>query len=50
MWVQSLLCDPNTNSPANPEAARLYCGDREEYNKRVGQVVLESLSNIQQKN
>ena len=33
--IQSLLCDPNTDSPANPEAARLYNTDRKAYNRRV---------------
>jgi len=40
--IQSLLCDPNPNSPANAEAARLYLEDRREYNKRVLQCVEES--------
>ena len=26
--TQSLLCDPNPNSPANSEAARLYAENR----------------------
>ena len=33
--TQSLLSDPNPNSPANSEAARLYTEDRREYNRRV---------------
>ena len=33
--IQSLLTDPNPNSPANGEAARLYSDDRREYNRRV---------------
>lgn len=40
--IQSLLCDPNPNSPANSEAARLFQENRREYNKRVQQVVEES--------
>jgi ubiquitin-conjugating enzyme E2 A len=40
--IQSLLCDPNPNSPANAEAARLYLENRREYNKRVQQCVEES--------
>ncbi len=36
---QSLLCDPNPNSPANSEAARLYNENRREYNRRVQEVV-----------
>jgi len=41
-WVtvlQSLLCDPNPNSPANSDAASLYSESRREYNKRVQEVV-----------
>ena len=37
--IQSLLCDPNPNSPANSEAARMYVDDRREYDKRVAAVV-----------
>ncbi|KAL4429178.1 hypothetical protein ABPG77_010157 [Micractinium sp. CCAP 211/92] len=37
--IQSLLSDPNPNSPANSEAARLYNEDRREYNRRVKGVV-----------
>lgn len=36
---QSLLCDPNPNSPANSEAAKLYGENRREYNKRVKEIV-----------
>ena len=36
--IQSLLCDPNPNSPANPEAARLFQKDREEYERRVREI------------
>ncbi|KAA8490374.1 Ubiquitin-conjugating enzyme E2 2 [Porphyridium purpureum] len=32
MSIQSLLADPNSSSPANPEAARLY--DRKAYERR----------------
>lgn len=35
MSIQSLLNDPNTKSPANPEAAKLYDENTEEYNKKV---------------
>ena len=31
--IQSLLCDPNPNSPANSEAARLFHENRREYNR-----------------
>lgn len=40
--IQSLLSDPNPNSPANSEAARLYNDDRKEYNRRVKAVVESS--------
>ncbi|KAF8056383.1 UBC2 [Scenedesmus sp. PABB004] len=40
--IQSLLCDPNPNSPANSEAARLYNENRREYNRRVREVVEQS--------
>jgi len=33
--IQSLLTDPNPNSPANMEAARLYTENRREYERRV---------------
>lgn len=40
--VQSLLNDPNTTSPANPEAARLFTEDRILYNKKVLRCVEDS--------
>jgi ubiquitin-conjugating enzyme E2 A len=40
--IQSLLCDPNPNSPANSEAARLWNENRREYNRRVTQCVEDS--------
>ena len=40
--IQSLLSDPNPNSPANGEAARLYVEDRREYTERVKQCVEKS--------
>ncbi|CAI7730660.1 unnamed protein product [Closterium sp. NIES-54] len=40
--IQSLLCDPNPNSPANSEAARLYSENRREYIRRVREVVEQS--------
>ena len=40
--VQSLLSDPNPDSPANAEAARLYGENRREYNRRVKEVVERS--------
>ncbi|MBA0621142.1 hypothetical protein Godav_006791 [Gossypium davidsonii] len=33
--IQSLLCDPNPNSPANSEAARMFSENKREYNRRV---------------
>nr|GMC74278.1 Ubiquitin-conjugating enzyme E2 2 [Ipomoea batatas] len=32
--IQSLLCDPNPNSPANSEAARLFSENKREYNRK----------------
>merc|ERR1712039_1170792 len=40
--IQSLLTDPNPNSPANSEAAKLWSENRREYNRRVTQIVEES--------
>jgi ubiquitin-conjugating enzyme E2 A len=42
--IQSLLSDPNANSPANAEASKLYQEDRAEYNRRVKTSVLASLA------
>ena len=42
--IQSLLSDPNANSPANSEASKLYSEDRAEYIRRVQEVVIESLA------
>ena len=41
-FLQSLLHDPNVNSPANNEAAKLYRENRREYEKRVAAIVQES--------
>eukprot|EP00953_Heterococcus_sp_UTEX-ZZ885_P028124 15011-Heterococcus_DN1.PRE.1 len=41
-----LLClctDPNPDSPANPDAAKLFCTNMKEYKKRVRQVAERSL-------
>ncbi|CAN6902222.1 unnamed protein product [Brassica oleracea] len=38
----SLLCDPNTNSYANSEAALMYSENKREYNRRVRDVVEQS--------
>ncbi|MES1914027.1 MAG: Ubiquitin-conjugating enzyme E2 2 [Cercozoa sp. M6MM] len=40
--VQSLLSDPNPNSPANAEAAKLFVENRRAYHERVRQVVEKS--------
>jgi ubiquitin-conjugating enzyme E2 A len=40
--IQSLLCDPNPNSPANAEAARLFREDKREYHRRVRACVEQS--------
>jgi len=40
--IQSLLNDPNPNSPANSEAARLYVENKKEYTHKVMEVVEES--------
>jgi len=37
--IQSLLTDPNPNSPANVEAAKLYQENRREYDRKVGEIV-----------
>ncbi|WZZ80302.1 hypothetical protein YC2023_100874 [Brassica napus] len=43
LWFsQSLLCDPNTNSYANSEAALMYSENKREYNRRVRDVVEQS--------
>ncbi|KRZ70286.1 Ubiquitin-conjugating enzyme E2 1 [Trichinella papuae] len=44
--LQSLLDEPNPNSPANSVAAQLYQENRKEYNKRVQQVVELSWMNF----
>lgn len=40
--LQSLLHDPNPNSPANNEAAQLYRENRREYEKKVKAIVQAS--------
>ena len=44
--LQSLLTDPNPDSPANSEAAQLFRTDREAYNKKVQQCVEASLADF----
>eukprot|EP00993_Chasmostoma_nieuportense_P005364 NODE_5993_length_584_cov_30.643326_g5828_i0.p1 GENE.NODE_5993_length_584_cov_30.643326_g5828_i0~~NODE_5993_length_584_cov_30.643326_g5828_i0.p1 ORF type:complete len:151 (+),score=37.28 NODE_5993_length_584_cov_30.643326_g5828_i0:50-502(+) len=41
--IQSLLTDPNPQSPANSEAAKLYRDDRRMYERRVCEMVEKSL-------
>ncbi|KAL1130007.1 hypothetical protein AAG570_012950 [Ranatra chinensis] len=43
--IQSLLTDPNPDSPANIEAANLYINNRKEFDKRVCKCVLDSYCN-----
>ncbi len=40
--IQSLLSDPNPQSPANSEASTLFESDKREYHRRVRKVVEES--------
>jgi len=40
--IQSLLDEPNPNSPANSQAAQLFQENRREYEKKVMQVVEQS--------
>jgi len=40
--IQSLLDEPNPNSPANNCAAILYTDNRREYNKKIMQIVEQS--------
>ncbi|XP_074563737.1 ubiquitin-conjugating enzyme E2 2-like isoform X1 [Curcuma longa] len=40
--IQSLLCDPNPNSPANSEAARMFSENKREYNRKVRDIVEQS--------
>lgn len=41
--IQSLLCDPNNDSPANPDAAKLLKTNPKEYKRRVRKVAQQSL-------
>ena len=41
--IQSLLGDPNPNSPANPEAAQLFSHDKAAYKKRVRRCAQKSI-------
>lgn len=44
--LQSLLDEPNPNSPANSLAAQLYQENRREYEKRVAAIVEQSWLNF----
>jgi len=46
--LQSLLDEPNPNSPANSLAAQLYQDNKREYEKRVATVVEQSWLNFQE--
>lgn len=46
--LQSLLDEPNPNSPANSLAAQLYQENKREYEKRVATVVEQSWLNFQE--
>ena len=43
---QSLLDEPNPNSPANSQAAQLYQENKREYEKRVSAIVEQSWVDI----
>lgn len=45
--LQSLLDEPNPNSPANSLAAQLYQENKREYEKRVATVVEQSWLNLE---
>jgi ubiquitin-conjugating enzyme E2 A len=44
--IQSLLNDPNTKSPANPEAAKLYQENIEEYKRKAKLCVQNSWTDV----
>lgn len=46
VYYQSLLDEPNPNSPANSQAAQLYQENRREYEKKVLAIVEESWMNV----
>jgi ubiquitin-conjugating enzyme E2 A len=41
--IQSLLTDPNTDSPANVEAARLLKSDPKQYKRRVRRIAAKTV-------
>ena len=44
--IQSLLDEPNPNSPANSQAAQLFQENRREYEKKVMQIVEQSWKEV----
>lgn len=44
--IQSLLSDPNPNSPANAEAARFFTENKRHYAERVKQCVEKSWEDV----
>lgn len=44
--IQSLLNDPNPNSPANAVAAKMFCENKREYERRVRECVEESWNDV----
>lgn len=46
LFSQSLLDEPNPNSPANSQAAQLYQENKREYEKRVSAIVEQSWVDI----
>ncbi|EKE40095.1 hypothetical protein ENUP19_0141G0023 [Entamoeba nuttalli] len=45
--IQLLLNEPNPSSPANGEAAELFVRNKREYNRRVREIVDESLKAVE---
>jgi len=45
--IQSLLTDPNPDSPANAEAARLFSENKREYHRRVRRCVENSWDEVE---
>jgi ubiquitin-conjugating enzyme E2 G2 len=43
MSVNSMLIDPNLESPANVDAAKMYKEKRQEYNKKLRQLADKSI-------
>jgi ubiquitin-conjugating enzyme E2 A len=45
--IQSLLCEPNPDSPANAEAAKLFSENKQEYLKKVQEIVEKSWEHVE---